>query len=102
MNIYNDLKSIGIPVAYSHFKERQIPPYLIYIGSGQNQKLAENTIYLKDNHYRVEFYFLLKNETMEDKIETTFLNSGWLYEKSEDIYIEDEEIYMIYYSVRRK
>lgn len=97
MSIYSTLQSTGLPCAYSHFKSPQTPPYIVYIGSGQDTFQADNTHYHKQNTYQVEYYFTEKNEANEASIENVLLNAGYLYEKSEDIYIEDEDVFVIYY-----
>ena len=99
MSIYQVLQSTGLPCAYSHFKKKQSPPYIVYIGNGQNTFQADNTHYWKQNTYQVEYYFTTKNEQNEEAIETALLDNGFLYEKSEDIYIEEEEVFVIYYYI---
>lgn len=97
MSIFSVLQSTGLPCAYSHFKKQRKPPYIIYIGNGQNTFDADNTHYHRKNNYQVEYYFTEKNETNEASIEDALLEAGYLYEKSEDIYIEDEDVFVIYY-----
>lgn len=99
MSIYQTLQSTGLPCAYSHFKKSQTPPYIVYIGNGQDTFQADNTHYWKENSYQVEYYFTTKNESNEAAIENALLGSGFLYEKSEDIYIEDEDVFVIYYYI---
>ena len=99
MTIFETLQSTGLPCAYSHFKKKQSPPYIVYIGNGQDVFEADNTHYWKQNTYQVEYYFTTKNEQNEASIETALLEAGYLYEKSEDIYIEEEEVFVIYYYI---
>ena len=99
MTIFQTLQSTGLPCAYSHFKTKQSPPYLVYIGNGQDTFNADDTHYWKSNRYQVEYYFTTKNETNEAAIEDALLGSGFLYEKSEDVYIEDEGVFVIYYYI---
>lgn len=99
MTIFQILQSTGLPCAYSHFKKKQSPPYIVYIGNGQETFQADNTHYWKQNTYQVEYYFTTKNERNEEAIETALLDNGFLYEKSEDIYIEEEEVFVIYYYI---
>lgn len=99
MSIFQVLQSTGLPCAYSHFKNKQIPPYIVYIGSGQNTFEADNTHYWKQNSYQVEYYYTTKNEQNEAAIENALLGNGFLYEKSEDIYIEEEGVFVIYYYI---
>ena len=99
MTIFQVLQSTGLPCAYSHFKKAQGPPYIVYIGNGQDVFEADNTHYWKQNTYQVEYYFTTKNEQNEASIENALLEAGYLYEKSEDIYIEDEDVFVIYYYI---
>jgi len=99
MTIFQVLQSTGLPCAYSHFKKKQSPPYIVYIGSGQDVFEADNTHYWKENTYQVEYYFTTKNEQNEASIENALLEAGYLYDKSEDNYIEDEGVFVIYYYI---
>ena len=99
MSIYSTLQSTGLPCAYSHFKTDQTPPYIVYIGNGQDNLDADNTHYWRNNRYQVEYYFTEKSESNEASIEDALLNAGYLYEKSEDIYIEEEGVFVIYYYI---
>lgn len=99
MTIYEVLQSTGLPCAYSHFKTPQEPPYVVYIGSGQDIMEADNTIYWKENTYQVEYYFATKNEANESAIEDALLSAGYIYTKTEDIYIEEQGVFVIYYQI---
>lgn len=99
MTIYQALQSTGLPCAYSHFKTSQEPPYIVYIGNGQDTLDADNTHYWRNNRYQVEYYFTTKNESAEASIEDALLGAGYLYEKSEDVFIEDQGVFVIYYYI---
>ena len=99
MTIYQTLQSTGLPCAYSHFKTPQTPPYIVYIGNGQDVLNADNTHYWRRNTYQVEYYFTTKNESNEAAIEDALLENGFIYEKSEDVYIEDQGVFVIYYYI---
>ena len=102
MTIFEVLQSTGLPCAYSHFRAGNIPkspPYIVYLGAGQYDMAADNTYYYRSNQYQVEYYFTEKNEETEATIEQLLLDNGYLYEKSEDTYIEDEGVFVIYYSI---
>ena len=93
---------LGLSCAYSHFRGDTVPanpPYLVYLGDGQEDFAADNTYYHKGNRYRIEYYFTHKSETLENQIEELLLEHGYLYDKSEDVYIEDEGVFVIYYTV---
>lgn len=99
MSIFEVLQSTGLPVAYSHFRTAQEPPFIVYMGDGQQTLSADNTFYWTDNDYQVEYYFKKKNETNEAVIEAALLNAGYQYEKSEDAYIQSEDLFVIYYTI---
>lgn len=96
---------LEIPVVYSHFDNKQgtpdhiSPPYLTYIGNGQSAFAADNTFVWTENRYQVEYYFTKKDESLEAEIEKVFTDHGFLYEKSEDVYIEEEGVFVIYYYI---
>lgn len=97
--IYDVLKSIGLPVAYFRFKNAVNPPFLVYLGNGQATTFKDNAIYFKKNQYQVQYYFKQKNEINENQIEQTLIDNGYNYQKSEDIYIENEDLFVIYYDI---
>ena len=93
---------LGIPCAYSHFRDEDVPespPYLVYIGNGQDTFEADNSYYWSRNRYQIEYYFTEKNEEQEAAIEKLLLDNGYLYDKSEDVYIEEQGVFVIYYYV---
>jgi hypothetical protein len=98
----NPQTGLGLPCAYSHFRDDEVPeapPYLVYIGNGQDNLDADNTFYWRRNRYQIEYYFTLKDEDQEKAIEDLLLENGYLYEKSEDVYIEEQGVFVIYYNV---
>lgn len=102
MTIYQILQATGLPCAYSHFKKKgspKAPPYIVYIGAGQHTFQADDTYYEKHNGYQIEYYFTEKNEEMEETIENLLLENGYQYQKSDDTYIESEQVFVIYYTV---
>lgn len=100
MTIFETLEKTDLPCVYSHFKKKGItPPYLAYIGSGQRNLNADDTHYWRENTYQVEYYFIDKDEEKEAEIEDALLENGFLYEKSEDIFLEEEGVFLIYYYI---
>ena len=97
--IFTTLQKTKLPCAYSHFSKPVEPPYLVYLGSGQNNLPADNTLHWKEDTYQVEYYFKEKNEAKEAEIEEILLADGYIFTKSEDIYIESEGLFVIYYQV---
>lgn len=101
MSLFSVLQTLNIPCVYSHFRNDSTvtPPYIAYVGSGQDTFKADNTIYHKNNTYRIEYYFTEKDEAKEELIESTLLANGYIYDKSDDSYIDSEEVFVIYYFV---
>ena len=95
---------LDIPCVYSHFTKEDGtlpagPPYVAYIGGGQTDFAADNTYHWTRNNYQIEYYFTNKDEQQEAAIEKLLLDNGFLYDKSEDVYIENEDVFVIYYNV---
>lgn len=99
MTLFQILQTTKLPCAYSHFSAPQSPPYIVYIGDGQETFEADNSYYWKQNRYQVEYYFTSKNEENEAAIEKVLLDNGFLYDKSEDTYIPEEGVFVIYYYI---
>ena len=97
MSIMSVLKSTGLPCAYSHFKRKAEPPFIAYIQSGQNQFDADDTRYWHRNTYQVEYYFKIKDSAAEAAIESALLAGGYKFTRSEDVYLEDEDVFVAYY-----
>lgn len=102
MTFFETLQTIGLPCVYSHYEQGREDieiPYLAYHGNGQNTFDADNTFYWRENQYIVEYYFTEKDEEAEAQIEDAFLSAGYRYEKSEDVYIDTEGMFVIYYTI---
>lgn len=97
MSIMETLQSTGLPCAYSHFKTKQEPPFLVYLQSGQNQFSGDDTRFWYRNTYQVEYYFKTKNMASEAAIEQALLEGGFRFTQSEDIYLDDEDVFVKYY-----
>lgn len=106
--IQEALNNTGLPWAYMLFRgktytdekgiEREVkPPFLVYYGSGQNKRSADDTHYWSENTYNIEYYFEEKNESNEEGIEAALLAEGFQFDKSEDVYLDDEDLFAIYY-----
>ncbi len=72
---------------------------MTYLGNGQDTFQADDTHYYTRNRYQLEYYFTEKDEQEEAVIESVLLDNGFLYEKSEDVFIEDEGVFVIYYQI---
>lgn len=96
---FSVLQSTGLPARYSHFTSPQEAPFLVYRGNGQTTWAADNKAYWKENDFIVEYYYKDKDPATEEMIEAAFEDAALFYEKSEDIWIEDEGVFVIYYYI---
>jgi len=95
------LESTGIYTAYFEIESEIEAPYIVWRGKGQNNFIADDTFYFKmGNTYEVDYYFLEKSEDVEDMIEQTLLDAGFLYTKGEDLRDSETKEFLIIYDVR--
>lgn len=100
MTMQEVLETTGLPVWYFTPKGKKLPArYLVWYGNGQTAANADDTLYFRKNGYIAEYYYSKKDEKAESEIEAVLLDNGYLYEKSEDAYIDDEGVYLIYYYI---
>ena len=98
-SIYELFERSDIPIFYGTAERGTQLPYLVYVEDGLDTLKADNTLYWRQESVRLEHYFRTKEKRMEAEIEATLLNDGYVFEKSEDVYIEDEHVFVIYYYV---
>lgn len=99
MTVVQMLKTLGRPVAYGYHSRDRGLPYFCIMGAGQDQMVADNTYYTTADRYQVEYYFREKDPDFEKQIESLLLANGYRYSKSEDVYIEDQDVFVIYYDI---
>lgn len=93
------LDELEIPWEYSHFEERVNPPFIVYYGAGQIKQSADNTHHWSHNLYNLEYYFKKKESRKEESLEEKILAAGFQFTKSEDVYIDEEDVFVIYYNL---
>jgi len=99
--LYSLLKTIGIPVTYSHFEEGQAPalPYICYLEVSTENFKADGKVYQKVTDVDIELYTRFKDLNIEDSIEQ-LLNENGIPWDSDEIYINDEKVFQKTYEVR--
>lgn len=97
--LYNLLKSTGLPVAYNHFKTAPSLPYIIYLFTYSSNFAADGKIYKRFDNYQVELYSEKKDLGSEQLLENVFDENDIYYDKSET-YIESEEMYQVNYEIQ--
>lgn len=98
-NVVAELKKLKIPVVYGTARGKLQPPYFVVRGSGMVSLPADDTLHWRENTYQIEYYYQLKDEAAEAVIEAAILGNGWIFSRSEDVYISDGEMYVIYYEI---
>lgn len=100
MTIQQVLETTGLMVRYYTLDGKKRPAkYIVWYGDGQTSAPADDTLFYRANEYVVEYYYRRKDEEAEAAIENVLLQNGYQFEKSEDAYIDDEGMYVIYYYV---
>lgn len=96
--LYNVLKSTGLPVAYHHFATPPTPPYLVYLFAFSNNFGADNKVYAKGNSYQVELYSNKKDLASEKLIEDA-LDANEIYWEKTETFIDTENLYQVLYEI---
>lgn len=98
--LYIQLKSLGVPVAYRTFAGKEEPtfPYIVYYRENENSLVADNHNYFPISYVTIELYDLEYNEQMEQAIEQMLNEHDIPFEKYE-IYIEEEKMALTGYEI---
>lgn len=97
--LYKMLKTLDMPVAYFRFNESQPLPFLVYLQTGTNTFLADESVYTKDKTFAIEYYFAVKDEKKEEQLEKLLTKTNIKWERTEDVYIPSENIFMTTYYI---
>lgn len=99
MTVFQMIETLGRPVAYGYHSKEVELPYFCIIGAGQDHFSADNTYYTTQERTQIEYYFKDKDPVFEFQIESLLLANNYKYEKSEDAYLEDQDVFLIYYDI---
>ena len=96
--VFQMVKSIGLPVAYHLFEEGKSPdpPFLVYLYPGTNNFYADGTVYQGVNQLDIELYTDKKDLEAEKRVEAVLKKHGFFCEKTET-YLESEKMYEVIY-----
>lgn len=86
----------GFKYAYGVFKETVEPPHLVAITIDTNNFMADNKVYKKDISIQLDYTYLDKDITEQNKIEDIIL-SDVAWNKTEENYLSDENIWQVSY-----
>ena len=99
MTVFEMLQTLGLPVVYGRHTKKVKTPYLLLTGAGQDHFEADATYYVTKDRWTIEYYFDKKDPELEAQIEKLLLDNGYRYDKSEDIYLDDQEVFFLYYDI---
>lgn len=88
------LAATGYPVAYSHFKTRQTPPFICIRATGGADFRADDATYLRRRAVDVELYTDKKDEAAEAAVEAVIGPSDCT-----ESWIDEEKLYLTAYSI---
>jgi len=100
-DLFNLLKTINIPVAYSHFDSNKNinPPFMVYRETSPDTFKAENKTYYKSLNFEIELVTEKKNIALEEQIEAILNNNNIPYDKLDEVWDNDEKIYHNFYEL---
>lgn len=93
------LKATGFPVAYSHFKTHQEPPFVVYVTSHSSNFIADGKVYKKITNVQIELYTSKKDLDAEAKVEQVLDDNNITYQSTET-FIETENLFQIVYEIK--
>lgn len=98
--VFQMVKSVGLPAAYHHFEEGQspAPPFVVYLYPGTNNFSADGTVYQGINQLDIELYTDIKDLAVEKIVEAVLKEHGLFYEKTET-YLETERMFEVLYEM---
>ena len=86
----------GFKYAYGTFKKPTEPPHLVAIISDTDNFMADNKVYVKDVPIQLDYTYIEKDLTMQNKIEDDILGDiSW--NKTEETYLSDENVWQVSY-----
>lgn len=86
----------GFKYAYGRFLKATEPPHLVAITTGTNNFMADNKVYKKDTPIKLDYTYITKDLTKEEKIENEILGDiPW--NKTDETYLSDEQVWQVSY-----
>jgi hypothetical protein len=93
------LEGLGYPIAYSHFKSKQAPPFIIYLTTPGDNFSADNTTYHEIENVDIELYVESKNITIENEIKELLKENELPFSYVEN-YIKEEGVFKCNFSIQ--
>lgn len=97
--LFQALKSLGMPVAYGEFTTPQTPPFICYQYAYSGDIMADNQNYVEVGFYQIELYTAKKDPAAEKLVEDKFKELRLPYSKIET-WLDSENLRQVIYEVQ--
>lgn len=97
--LYQALKSLGLPVAYGSFASPVAPPFITYQFAYSSDFMADGFNYAEISNFQIELYTDKKDLATEQKVQDKLKELGLPYSKIES-WIDDEKLFQIIYEIQ--
>lgn len=97
--LYQALKSLGMPVAYGSFSSPVSPPFITYQFAYNSDMMADNQNYVEISNFQVELYTNKKDLTVEKLVQDKLKELGLPYSKVE-AWLDDEKLFQVIYEIQ--
>lgn len=95
-SLKNELEKLNIPIAYSHFKDVQYPPFCTYSVNNEDNVTADGKTAITVFSTRVDLCTEHRNFTLENELEVIFAQNSITFEKT-ILWIDSEKMFQITY-----
>ena len=96
--LYQALKTLGMPVAYHHFAAPPSPPYMVYLVADADAYGSDERNEIRLTRYIIELYTKYKDPTSQELIETMLDSKGIPYTLYEQ-HVDSENLYQAAYHI---
>jgi len=97
--LFAQLKTVGLPIAYSHFEDPTEPPFMCYRFTFAEDFKADNQNYAKISNFDIELYAKVKDLASEGLIESLLDSLRLPFAKAET-YIGSEKLLQVIYEIQ--
>lgn len=99
--LFELLKTAGIPVAYNHFESNKIitPPFMVYREISPNTFKADGITYYRPYEYEIELITEKKDVVLQETIEKLLTDNSIPYDLEAEVWDEEEKIYHNFYEI---
>ncbi|MFE1630745.1 hypothetical protein ACFLFF_28790 [Brevibacillus reuszeri] len=103
-DLFQELKSLGLPVAYGQFTSTlknpaPPPPFITYQFSYSNDLIADNQNYVGIENFQIELYTVKKEPVTEKLVQDKFKELRLTFSKVE-AWLDDEKLFQIIYEIQ--